>query len=89
MTTARAARPPLKRVDHSLSYDDLRPEQCFVCKDGALILLLSLNYGEFEYARSVANGAPVTKGKALRHLLADRFTMAVDPAAFPRERIRR
>ncbi len=89
LTTPRAPRPALARVADSLEPDDLRPGQCFACRDGSQILLLTHNYGVFEYARSAADGAPVTKGAEPRHLLADRFTMAVDPAAFPKERIPR
>ena len=87
-TGVHAPNPPLKKIA-TISLDDPRPGHCFVCKDGALVLMLSFSYGEFEYARAAANGAPVTRGKELRHRLVASFTMAVDPAAFPRERIPR
>lgn len=84
----RAPSPPLKKIS-AVNVDDLRPGQCFICKDGSLVLLLTFNYGEFEYARAAANGAPATRAKELRHRLVASFTMAVDPAAFPRDRIPR
>ena len=89
VASLRAPRPPLTKIAHSLDAEDLRPGQCFECKDGALILLLSHVYGEMTYARSGAGDAKVTTGQELRHRLVAGFSMAVDPAAFPRERIPR